>query len=157
MSSKLCRFNKGFSLVDLLIVIAIVGILAAVLLPSLRINRDGGSRRTACLNNIRNISLACVSYEMTNQQFPAAVSSHSESFLVRILPMLDQISLYDDFRSEPDKNLAIEILAGVEIEIFRCAAAAHNDFASSDTGFTSHYTGSAGPASSKYLRQVRFS
>ena len=151
MSSKLCRFNKGFSLVDLLIVIAIVGILAAVLLPSLRINRDGGSRRTACLNNIRNISLACVSYEMTNQQFPAAVSSHSESFLVRILPMLDQNPLYDDFRSEPDKNLAIEILAGVEIEIFRCAAAAHNDFASSDTGFTSHYTGSAGPASSNTL------
>ena len=36
MSSKLSGFNKGFSLVDLLIAIAIIGILAALLLPILR-------------------------------------------------------------------------------------------------------------------------
>ena len=63
--------------------------------------------------------------------------------------MLDQGSLYEDFRAEPDNNLAKDLLAGLEIEIFHCPSTAHNDFASSDTtGFTSHYTGSAGPASS---------
>ena len=147
MSSKLSGFNKGFSLVDLLIAIAIIGILAALLLPILRVNRGGG-RRSNCLNNIRNIALACVNYENSNQQFPAAVSSNSESFLVRILPMLEHRSIYEDFRSEPDSKLAIEFLACLEIEIFRCPSTAHDDFASSHTGFTSHYTGSAGPASS---------
>ena len=136
MSSKLSGFNKGFSLVDLLIAIAIIGILAALLLPILRVNRGGG-RRSNCLNNIRNIALACVNYESSNQQFPAAVSNNSESFLVRILPMLEHRSVYEDFRSEPDSKLAIESLACLEIEIFRCPSTAHDDFASSDTGFTS--------------------
>ena len=149
MSPKLARSskNQGITLVELLVVIVAIGIIAAILLPAIG-RPHVQSRRPTCLNNLRNIALACISYEITNQQFPAAVSNHSESFLVRILPMLDQVPLYDDFRSESDDHIAKDILAGVELEILRCTSTSSIDFGSTPFGFTSHYTGCAGPASS---------
>ena len=150
MSSKLSRFKKndGFSRAELLVVITCVGIIVFMLLPAAGTNQRQ-NRRISCLSKIRNITLACVVYESSNQQFPAVVSSHGESFLVRILPRLEQISYYDDFRSAPDKDLAKDVLAGLEIDTFRCDSTPLNDFDSAPlAGFTSHYTGCAGPASS---------
>ena len=63
--------------------------------------------------------------------------------------MLDMRSLYDDFRAGIDPTTALTSLAEVELEVLRCASAATNDFEASDSagnGFTSHYTGCAGPA-----------
>lgn len=151
MSSKPCGFNrnKGITLVELLIVIIVIGIIAAILLPALGGSRDGRSRRTTCANKIRNIALACINYESSNEQFPAAVSYRGESFLVRILPMLDIAPLYDDFRANPDDNSAKNDLATVELDYLRCDSTPANDNESDHfAGFTSHYTGSAGPASS---------
>lgn len=149
MPSKPSRFNKGFTLVELLVVIAIIGILVGMLLPAIQAAREQ-ARRLSCLNKVRNIALACVNYESSNQQFPAALSSRSESFLVRILPMLDQTGLYDDFRAATTINAALDTLATTELDVLRCDSTSRNDFerASPLTGFTSHYTASAGPASS---------
>ena len=113
MSSKLSRSNKGFTLVELLVVIAIIGILIGMLLPAVQAVREQ-ARRVSCLNKIRNIALACVSYESSNQQFPAAVSNRTESYLVRILPFLEQNSLYDQFRATSGDNPAKDALAIVE-------------------------------------------
>ena len=127
-----------------------------MLLPAAGTNQRQ-NRRISCLSKIRNITLACVSYESSNQQFPAVVSSHGESFLVRILPRLEQISYYDDFRSAPDKDLAKDVLAGLEIDTFRCDSTPLNDFDSAPlAGFTSHYTGCAGPASSNTADAVSY-
>ena len=147
MSSKLSRSHKGFTLVELLVVIAIIGILVAMLLPAIQAAREQ-ARRITCTNNVRNIVLACVSYESSNQQFPPPIGTNSESLLVRILPMLDMVPLYDDFRAGIDKQVALTDLGEVELEILRCQSAATSDFdaADSGTGFTSHYTGCAGPA-----------
>ena len=147
MSSKLSRSHKGFTLVELLVVIAIIGILVGMILPAVQAAREA-ARRTTCLNNARNIVLACVSYESSNQQFPPAAGTRAESLLVRILPMLDMRSLYDDFRSTPDPDTALSNLARVELEVLRCASAPSGDIETDGgTGFfTSHYTGCAGPA-----------
>ena len=147
MSSKLSRSHKGFTLVELLVVIAIIGILVGMILPAVQAARES-ARRATCLNNARNIVLACVSYESTNGQFPPPIGTNSESLLVRILPMLDMRSLYDDFRSTPDPDTALSNLARVELEVLRCASAPSGDIETDGgTGFfTSHYTGCAGPA-----------
>ena len=148
MSSKLSRSHKGFTLVELLVVIAIIGILVGMILPAVQAAREA-ARRATCLNNARNIVLACVSYESTNERFPPPIGTNSESLLVRILPMLDMTPLYDDFRAGNDTATALTSLAGVELEVLRCASAATKDFEASDSagnGFTSHYTGCAGPA-----------
>jgi type II secretory pathway pseudopilin PulG len=57
-------------LTELLIVIAIIGILVALLLPAVNAARESG-RRAQCSNNLRQIVLACQSYCEANGTFPA--------------------------------------------------------------------------------------
>lgn len=61
--------RRGFTLVELLVVIAIIGVLVALLLPAVQAAREA-SRRTSCLNNIRNLALAAINYHDSRGAFP---------------------------------------------------------------------------------------
>jgi prepilin-type N-terminal cleavage/methylation domain-containing protein/prepilin-type processing-associated H-X9-DG protein len=61
--------RRGFTLVELLVVIAIIGVLVALLLPAVQAAREA-SRRTKCVNNLRQLAISCHMFHDTYNRFP---------------------------------------------------------------------------------------
>jgi prepilin-type N-terminal cleavage/methylation domain-containing protein len=67
--SRRGRFGRGFTLVELLVVITIIGILMGMMLPAVMMVMNN-ARRTQCLNNIKQICTAMQSYHTAQGKFP---------------------------------------------------------------------------------------
>ena len=76
-----------------MVVVAIIGILASLLLPAVQAAREA-ARRSQCGNNLKQMALALANYESTNQVFPSgSLYWWNSSWLVAILPYMDQASV----------------------------------------------------------------
>jgi prepilin-type N-terminal cleavage/methylation domain-containing protein/prepilin-type processing-associated H-X9-DG protein len=64
--------SRAFTLVEVLIVIAILGLLAALLMPAIQAAREA-SRRTQCTNNLRQVGVALLAHHDARKSFPPAV------------------------------------------------------------------------------------
>lgn len=104
----------GFTLVELLVVITIIGILIALLLPAVQAAREA-ARRVQCSNNLKQIGLAMHNYHLAHECFPPgklwessyiswASAHHRTNWGISLLPYLEQENLYDKYVHEADNT-----------------------------------------------------
>ncbi|MEW4567675.1 DUF1559 domain-containing protein [Tautonia sp. JC769] len=100
----LCPSRRGFTLIETLVAIGIIGILFALILPAVQSAREAG-RRVQCASNLRQLGLAQHAYHDVHRRFAsAAIAAYSAANSplsvnhfaehVFLLPYLDQAALY---------------------------------------------------------------
>lgn len=121
--------SAGMTLIELMVVLSILGLLAAILLPAVSRALEA-SRRAACANNLRQLGLALLQYEATHTVLPdpcglpnygtvpgyPIVDLKQYSAFAKILPYLDQVPLYQAINFEVglhDVYLNADILRGM--------------------------------------------
>jgi prepilin-type N-terminal cleavage/methylation domain-containing protein len=98
------RVRRGFTLVELLVVITIIGILIALLLPAIQAAREA-ARRMQCSNNLKQIGAAMHMHLEAKGSFPdgyfwrqagdTRTGGHEATWVTFLLPYIEQQSLFD--------------------------------------------------------------
>jgi prepilin-type N-terminal cleavage/methylation domain-containing protein len=116
--------RRGFTLLELLVVISVIGSLVAILLPAIQRAREA-SRRAHCSNNLRNIGLAFVNHHDVQKHFPTGGWGwlwtcdpdrgygvrQPGGWLYNILPYMDEQPLHDMGKGLPAGSAQKRLLA----------------------------------------------
>lgn len=113
------RLNRGFTIVELLVVVFIIGLLAAIVIPAVQNSRES-SRRSQCASKMRQLGIALQTYNDVYRTFPPGTSM-GFSFLVRILPYTEHASVYSTVdMSKPAWAIANGPVRIDHIPLYRC-------------------------------------
>jgi prepilin-type N-terminal cleavage/methylation domain-containing protein len=139
MTPRQSSSRSAFTLVELLVVIAIIGVLVALLLPAVQAAREAG-RRTECLNHLRQIGLAALSYHDTHGVYPMGrdrTDQRSLSWAFRLLPFVEQQAMHESHQANRPAHDAQNVLSmRTPVALYACpsrrSAAADRDFDNDD-------------------------
>jgi prepilin-type N-terminal cleavage/methylation domain-containing protein len=140
-----CR-RSGFTIVELLVVVAIIATLVGLLLPAVQGAREA-ARRTQCGNNLRQLATAVLAYETQMGHFPAATNTaekatcvgcfdpwkearlapgsftagtrHGTSWILEVLPFMEHKTIADQWNRDTNV-LGNAALAQTDIPLLYC-------------------------------------
>ncbi|MFO0426691.1 MAG: DUF1559 domain-containing protein [Planctomyces sp.] len=118
--------RRAFTLIELMVVTAIIAVLTGLLLPAVQQARES-ARRTSCRNNLRQIGLGLQLYHETHNALPSGWDTLGTSWSAHVLPQIEQQNLYGTLRFQEfgvgnwDANGSANEKACETLEsIFRC-------------------------------------
>src|SRR5262249_37850031 len=101
----------GVTIIELLVVTAIIGMLAALLLPAVQQAREA-ARRTQCKNNLKQLALAAHNFHAAQDKFPSgghpalgnSPPTRGTNLFAALLPYIDQANLHDEWDPKDNSN-----------------------------------------------------
>lgn len=114
--------QRAFTIVELLVSLAVIGILLSLLLPAVQRVRET-ARRSQCLSQMKQVVLAVHHYEAAWNSFPQ--HDWDASFLVHILPEIEQAAILEKFNPyeafDPlNPNTGRNGLAVLTVPLYQC-------------------------------------
>jgi prepilin-type N-terminal cleavage/methylation domain-containing protein len=109
--------NKAFTLIECLVVLAVVGLLAGLILPAVSSARES-ARRLECANQLRQLGDALHTYSATYRSYPSGLPPRLDpsirfaagwldvGFYYDLLPYLEQTSLFNAINIAPDLTVS---------------------------------------------------
>jgi prepilin-type N-terminal cleavage/methylation domain-containing protein len=150
----------GFTLVELLVVITIIGILIALLLPAVQSAREA-ARRAQCSNNLKQIALAALNHESAVQLFPTGGWGNKwmgdpnfgtginqpGGYFYNCLPYVEQQALHDLAlgKTGTDKTSALQTMSQATLASLSCPSRRRPQAVTVASGLTLINSGAAGP------------
>jgi prepilin-type N-terminal cleavage/methylation domain-containing protein/prepilin-type processing-associated H-X9-DG protein len=127
MPARVPRKRRAFTLLELLVVLAILGVLVGLLLPAVMKVREAASRM-ACTNNLEQLALAVHTYHDSQGALPrgqflgpygSGADSRAWSWLAQLLPYLEQQNLAQ-FGGIPFRTLQASGVLADRVPVFFC-------------------------------------
>ncbi len=159
--------RRGFTLIELLVVIAIIAVLIGLLLPAVQAAREA-ARRSQCVNNLKQLSLAVANFESTNLHMPPGTgpmpiysnntrnrAGGRATVQAQILPYLEQSAAYGAFNFEhslDDFGVAFPNLTAQRqiVSSFLCPSDPNTNKIAPGLGYQNYFANMGATASPEY-------